>query len=106
MLMTMYDYGDSGWLSDCLRIRAGLSDSSPVPAASLGWLRWLGRRCAQTDCSPVVRAGEGGQGDDLLDNIIYMRMSASWSELFGAGSCPGTPPTTGCPKRPSVVAAS
>jgi hypothetical protein len=29
-------YGDSGWLSDCLGIRAGLSASSPVPAASLG----------------------------------------------------------------------
>jgi hypothetical protein len=26
-------YGDSGWLSDCLRIRAGLSASSPVLAA-------------------------------------------------------------------------
>jgi hypothetical protein len=27
-------YGDSGWLSDCLRIRAGLNASSPVTAAS------------------------------------------------------------------------
>jgi hypothetical protein len=28
-------YGDAGWLSDCLRIRAGLNASSPVTAASV-----------------------------------------------------------------------
>jgi hypothetical protein len=27
-------YGDAGWLSDCLMIRAGLIASSPVTAAS------------------------------------------------------------------------
>jgi hypothetical protein len=30
-LIIILIYGDSGWLSDCLRIRAGLSASSPVP---------------------------------------------------------------------------
>jgi hypothetical protein len=61
-------YGDSGWLSDRLRIRAGLSASS-LRQALVGCAgRGAGARGA--DCSPVVRAGEGGQGHDLLAAVV------------------------------------
>jgi hypothetical protein len=59
-------YGDHGWLSDCED--SGWSArfvARPLRHALVGCAGW-GAGARGADCGPVVRAGEGGQGDDLL----------------------------------------